>query len=957
MHVDFVPSQDYSTAGPSTDNVSQIKSQESGRSGSVDDGFKTQQLGQPASDRPASSSGPGKTVKERRHQIPGLRQTPYLKVLLLRCDDNDTYKSQARKEVREWIKEHTSPSSSASKTSAQEKHDAFEWLIIHVVIPNTAAATQPRTSGKSSSEDSTAASLAEKSGIRWRGGGSTTILEKLRADFNGASKGSVDRIAQVRIGINDVPYDILPRVVPAIPGSYTESPQDNEASWQDLMSKLKTLILSSFDSRVSQYEEDIKEKDSQRTLPGWNFCTFFVLKEGLARGFENVGLVEDALVGYDELSVGLDAIIREQASDTSATAPGGSFLPYTDHLKRQVDQALAGARQRGTSDNSASAATFPHDDQDEIILSSSRKPYRELILSNDVSVFDFRCYIFARQVSLLLRMGNAWSSREELLAKLKEQREASLQGVAARQPPEQSSDEAEDLTMLAEICRRSLDFIASISRIMREDIRASQSARRSSNGGPGSADSSNDTPYDPLLEQVIDNVVSSFTFSVAQQILAQTSTKSLPIPPSTLSPVSGTFGGHEPKAAIPEPKTMMHPARTTSLSLHPSVTSPGLFPGGRSASMPGPNNGPNAPSPYLKNGLESLASHRAHLYILSRSVLEHLGDVRDWTVGWRQVLTTNMKPEAVLEDVNLGDPPSGEAGKDSSAPPSTPPFLNGIDNQLLRAALASLDDFYRLYETLTDKSLRHSTVADRTQSVQTNMAELAVLKFYLRDYAAAASYFYRMTPFYGEEGWSQIEINMLVMYVKCLKELQRNDEYVRVTVKLLAKGAAREKEKIVRKAGFRKSQMTSFANEEVDLKGHLSDLMSTIKVLEHEVSVNMTSFFSNIEVEATPRYHDSQDTVALQLQLRYLLEDALHIDRVRVRIAAIGPSAAKDIWLESREPLDLTRGIVRFQVESNVSNMHSMSRRVLIKTGYNSGHLYCRPSIASGRQTGSEIRI
>src|ERR1700712_1752637 len=91
-------------------------------------------------------------VKERRHQIPGLRQTPYLKIYLLRCDDADAYKATYRKAIRDWIKTHTHASqSSSSKKSSQENHDAFEWMILHVVLPNTGAAHEPKSSGSTSS--------------------------------------------------------------------------------------------------------------------------------------------------------------------------------------------------------------------------------------------------------------------------------------------------------------------------------------------------------------------------------------------------------------------------------------------------------------------------------------------------------------------------------------------------------------------------------------------------------------------------------------------------------------------------------------------------------------------------------------------------------------------------------------------------------------------------------------
>ncbi len=286
-----------------------------------------------SADAPAPAARP--TGKERRHQIPGLRRTPYLKILFVRCDDSDTYKAQTRSEIRDWIKLHTATAQSTRKANMAENHDAFEWMVAHVVIPNTAAATQPRTikGAEGSNPD------LSKGSSRW-GKSSSTLLERLRADFNSGSKNALDRVAQIRIGINDVPYDVLPRVVPAVPSGYTETESDIESAWLDLVDKMKGLILSSFDLRVLQYEEDIREKDSQRSLPGWNFCTFFILKEGLARGFESVGLVEDALVGYDELGVGLDTIIKEQAVAGSAGAHGGTLLSYTEDLKEIADRAI-----------------------------------------------------------------------------------------------------------------------------------------------------------------------------------------------------------------------------------------------------------------------------------------------------------------------------------------------------------------------------------------------------------------------------------------------------------------------------------------------------------------------------------------------------------------------------------------------------------------------------------------
>jgi hypothetical protein len=401
--------------------------------------------------------------KERRHQIPGLRRTPYLKVYLLRCDDSDTYKSTARKQLREWVKAHMPPAQGTSSANSPENHDAFEWMILHVVVPDTAAASQPRGSSNVASGEK------EKStGMARFTRGTTTILEKIRADFNSASKTAPDRVAQVRLPKETVPPHMLPATSVTSP-PITESPQEQDRAWNDVITRFKTLILMSFDLRVSHYEEDIREKDSQRALPGWNFCTFFILKEGLARGFESVGLVEDALLGYDELSVGLDTIIRDQANE-GGDAQGGVLLHHTEDLYQQTSDILM----RSQKGDGSRKEPQPHL-HDEKPINATKKDYRGLILSNNISILDFRTYIFARQMSLLLRLGNSHSARSDLAAKLQPrpnaavlQRSVDDSNVGTKSGS--SSSDSEDLLSLAELCTRALNFITFAARLLRNDL-------------------------------------------------------------------------------------------------------------------------------------------------------------------------------------------------------------------------------------------------------------------------------------------------------------------------------------------------------------------------------------------------------------------------------------------------------------------------------------------------------
>jgi hypothetical protein len=48
--------------------------------------------------------------------------------------------------------------------------------------------------------------------------------------------------------------------------------------WVDFINKMKDGIMTSFDAQVQQYQDDTRRLDLQRQMPGWNYCTFFILK-------------------------------------------------------------------------------------------------------------------------------------------------------------------------------------------------------------------------------------------------------------------------------------------------------------------------------------------------------------------------------------------------------------------------------------------------------------------------------------------------------------------------------------------------------------------------------------------------------------------------------------------------------------------------------------------------------
>ncbi|KAF7304837.1 hypothetical protein MKEN_01197800 [Mycena kentingensis (nom. inval.)] len=246
---------------------------------------------------------------EHTSQVPAtLLEKPFLNIYVVTCDDSDLegYKNNIKRQVRDW---HTTVSAKKNQ----------EWLILHVVRPDA------RT----------------PSGNFFQLKGS--VLDKLKSDFNADRR---DRCVQ-------------------LPSGYT-----NPATWAEFLNKLKDGLLFSFDSAVTQREEEVKRSESQRQMPGWNFCTFFILKESLAGSFQGVNLFEDALMQYDELEASFYQVLKERNLSWF-----GTLITPT-----------------------------PNDDSTPL-LSISKKPYRDLILANTISVFDFRIYLLARQCEILASMG------------------------------------------------------------------------------------------------------------------------------------------------------------------------------------------------------------------------------------------------------------------------------------------------------------------------------------------------------------------------------------------------------------------------------------------------------------------------------------------------------------------------------------------------------------------------
>ncbi|BGP50119.1 hypothetical protein JCM10450v2_006030 [Rhodotorula kratochvilovae] len=172
------------------------------------------------------------------------------------------------------------------------------------------------------------------------------IVDKIKADFNVGKK---DRCIQV------------------VQGASAEDP----TAWAEFLTKVKEGVVATFDTNVGLYEENVRKADSQRQLEGWQFLPFFRQKEALADSFEAMTLYEDALIQYDELEAAFFQNLKEHGNAPWFRTLGGLGAG---------DDALP-------------------------LLSTSTKPYRKLIESDAITIFDFRIYLFARQALMLFHLG------------------------------------------------------------------------------------------------------------------------------------------------------------------------------------------------------------------------------------------------------------------------------------------------------------------------------------------------------------------------------------------------------------------------------------------------------------------------------------------------------------------------------------------------------------------------
>ncbi|KDN44254.1 hypothetical protein K437DRAFT_236633, partial [Tilletiaria anomala UBC 951] len=337
---------------------------------------------------------------------------PFLHLYLLVCDDVDHYRTIVKEDIKRWLQtlrsskglemapqqirngglkidllSKSSGASGEARPPVPTKDDVDdvaslddiepEFLILLISPQDAAGSGASAATETVMSTHSLSLGEAPSSGSISPGG--TSSSSKVGRFYSSLSKSMASVVDKLRQDFN----------MPPTPGTVSASNQQAEPQqmagarprhsvdptmFADLLNRIKGSVGATLDTFVRRQTAEIARAESTKApaLGMWDFCAWASAREFLARSFEGLQLLEDAWSQYAYVD-------KEIVSSVQ-----GESHPYFQHL---------GGLSAG--DDSSS------------VLDASRKPYRELLQRGEISLFDCRCYIFARQASLLSRMSTA----------------------------------------------------------------------------------------------------------------------------------------------------------------------------------------------------------------------------------------------------------------------------------------------------------------------------------------------------------------------------------------------------------------------------------------------------------------------------------------------------------------------------------------------------------------------
>ena len=152
------------------------------------------------------------------------------------------------------------------------------------------------------------------------------------------------------------------------------------------------------------------------------------------------------------------------------------------------------------------------------------------------------------------------------------------------------------------------------------------------------------------------------------------------------------------------------------------------------------------------------------------------------------------------------------------------------------------------------------------------------------------------------------------MYARCLRELGRTEDYVRIALKALARSV---RPHIFRSDGFpaaAEPHGDGLNSGQLDI-GHV---LQASKALKEPVVVPLRSYFSHIQIEPHITHLEDMDGFALSITFQNLLTEAFVIHQAQVRLVSSSEGQSREISLVAEDSTAMKTGLVKLPLISKV---------------------------------------
>jgi trafficking protein particle complex subunit 10 len=312
-----------------------------------------------------------------------------------------------------------------------------------------------------------------------------------------------------------------------------------------------------------------------------------------------------------------------------------------------------------------------------------------------------------------------------------------------------------------------------------------------------------------------------------------------------------------------------------------------------------------------KSGRDFLALQRAMLVAVQRRILEALALRKGYRIGW-----TAQTHDSEMVEVGLDEENEEEDEENLHTHPMKESTAGLFDHTLFEA-ISTLQNLRACYERLTEDCLDLYFIAGQGKSFERMLADLAVLKYQSRDFAGAANFFSKIIPIYSKLKWSTLEHEMLIMHAKCLKSLNRRDDYVRILLGILARSASE-------KANFKAPHSPlsfgrNIESQTIDRRSLIEELFACSSQLPYDISVEMNTYLQNMVVEPYVQHFEDKEGFQLKLRFRSPFQDQFTIEKTTVELVSHSKSLSHRILLVAEEPVIVSKGFCEVDVGCNVS--------------------------------------